>query len=881
MRFLNKILWALMVAIGCSFLPDNAFSQDNQLVRGHTFFLNYCFGCHAATAGCSSLGTRPLGTCPESRLQEKINQFPAPTGMTLYRGPAPKPDATTSNTIINPTIADIYSYLQKQSFAAATILPGSADFSNAVELGTPFQDFAITNPGTSQLSLSFPGNPQNYEVSQLSPACTSAVGAAGGQCLFRVTFVPQGVVPSSTQQYLVAHNGEGAGQANPLSITLTGSAVARLARSPAAINDFQAVAQGHQAKTVMITVNTSDRIRTCIKSGDKFSAPAAFSMSVSGLSTTTTTDGSGNVCLIVNAPPQSLPFALSIDFSPTSVAGPQNAKLRIERISVAGDVLPPSLTTDLGGNAGPLIGYNVDTDHGGPFYAIEREVDGTVNAVVPITITNTGNGTEPLRFAAAPAEPFAVSGLDRQAYSLAGSGCQTITQLAAGASCVLTVKFDPVEVKRTDASLAISSNAANGELPIPLKGVGFHGPRLVVTRDGTQPFNSGEKIDFTSQRRSEVTYPSRVLTLKNDGTVGHGNLDIQVSALAVGSGFVVTTDADCASLAPQTTCNVSVAFAPTALQPYQAMLNVQSRDAGTAPSGAFITFAVSLTGIGTDSAPALSWRTPDTTTVLTTTVFPDTRAGDVATVSIRIFNDGPGSAQLGEPSVVGIDGANFAIDKGACLGVKFVGEHSGCLMTVKFAPGTSGPKSASLQYASNGNGPFLMTLQGTGIAGAVGAALSINPSVPIFGSTTAGAQSVPAAVTLTNTGNRAVQVLAVEATGPFSVQAVSCPSLPVILAVGSQCTMNVSFVPTVAGAASGTLRVTSDVAPSPTEIALSATASPAANVSSGGGCSLASGDPSTDPVFWALCLLAVLALGYRKQARLASRRSPEVDRSSS
>jgi hypothetical protein len=73
------------------------------------------------------------------------------------------------------------------------------------------------------------------------------------------------------------------------------------------------------------------------------------------------------------------------------------------------------------------------------------------------------------------------------------------------------------------------------------------------------------------------------------------------------------------------------------------------------------------------------------------------------------------------------------------------------------------------------------------------------------------------------------------------------------------------FEPTTSGAKSGTLRITTDASSVPTEIALSGDAQEAPDVSSGG-CTLGSGNPLVDPIFYALLIAAIAILWLRRRS---------------
>src|SRR5207253_2740457 len=96
---------------------------------------------------------------------------------------------------------------------------------------------------------------------------------------------------------------------------------------------------------------------------------------------------------------------------------------------------------------------------------------------------------------------------------------------------------------------------------------------------------------------------------------------------------------------------------------------------------------------------------------------------------------------------------------------------------------------------------------GTGIA--PGAALS--PASLTFAAQLVGTTSAAQTVTLTNTGTAALSISGIATSGNYA-QTNNCGTS---LGVGSSCTINVTFTPTVAGSRTGTLSVTDNAAGSP------------------------------------------------------------------
>jgi Carbohydrate binding module (family 6)/Abnormal spindle-like microcephaly-assoc'd, ASPM-SPD-2-Hydin len=100
-----------------------------------------------------------------------------------------------------------------------------------------------------------------------------------------------------------------------------------------------------------------------------------------------------------------------------------------------------------------------------------------------------------------------------------------------------------------------------------------------------------------------------------------------------------------------------------------------------------------------------------------------------------------------------------------------------------------------------------------------GSALSASPSSASFGSVTVGSASAAQTVTVSNPNSSAVSVSSASVSGPFS-QASTCGTS---IAANGSCTVSVTFAPTAAGPATGSLAVASSAPGSPLTVALSGT----------------------------------------------------------
>jgi uncharacterized repeat protein (TIGR01451 family) len=148
-----------------------------------------------------------------------------------------------------------------------------------------------------------------------------------------------------------------------------------------------------------------------------------------------------------------------------------------------------------------------------------------------------------------------------------------------------------------------------------------------------------------------------------------------------------------------------------------------------------------------------------------------------------------------------------------------------CTFQITFTPTAAGTRTGAITFTDNATGsPQTVTLTGTG-AGTAGT-VALNPASLTFAAQAVNTTSAPQTVTVSNTGNVPVGLTGLGVTGPFAVasgaNAGTCTS-ETDLAVEASCTVNVTFTPTAAGSATGTLSISDNATGSPQIAALTGT----------------------------------------------------------
>jgi hypothetical protein len=161
---------------------------------------------------------------------------------------------------------------------------------------------------------------------------------------------------------------------------------------------------------------------------------------------------------------------------------------------------------------------------------------------------------------------------------------------------------------------------------------------------------------------------------------------------------------------------------------------------------------------------------------------------------------------------------DFSIQPNSCGTLTAAG--GSCTIQVTFTPTAAGPRSGTLSITDNSAGsPHTVPLNGEGGQGSA----SVSPTGLTFGSQQVGTTSSAQTVTLTNNGALALQVSRIQASSPFQ-ETNTCGTS---VAGNNSCTISVTFTPTTAGAATGTLTFTDSATDSPQSVALSGNATTA------------------------------------------------------
>jgi hypothetical protein len=398
-----------------------------------------------------------------------------------------------------------------------------------------------------------------------------------------------------------------------------------------------------------------------------------------------------------------------------------------------------------------------------------NQVDSTTSAAQTVTLLNTGNAT-----------------LNVTNVTIAETNSSDFTQtnncgatVAAGASCTLSVTFAPTVAGSETGTLTITDNASPATQTVSLTGTGVATPVVSL---------SPASLTFPAQAVGTCS-SAQTVTLCNKGS----------SALSI-IGIIVSGDFSemntcSASLAAGASCTLSVTFTPTAMGTRTGAVTINANTEGDPE-------AIALTGTG--SAPQVSLSP-------TSLTFPAQQVGTSSSAqSVTLSNAGNAALSITSITVSGDFSQTNTCGSSVAAGAS-------CTLSVTFTPTAAGSRSGTLTITDNAS-PATQTvsLTGTGVATPV---VSLSPASLTFPAQQVGTSSSAQSVTLSNTGNAALSITSITASGDFS-QTNTCGSS---VAAGASCTLSVTFKPTATGTRTGVVTITDNAVGSPQTVALTGT----------------------------------------------------------
>lgn len=380
-------------------------------------------------------------------------------------------------------------------------------------------------------------------------------------------------------------------------------------------------------------------------------------------------------------------------------------------------------------------------------------------------------------------EPLAIAGASTSgpAFRIAGGDCTDGRTLGAGASCVLSVAFEPAEAGAATGELVIRHDGVGGESRAVLRGTAAAGtPAAWAAEPAQADFGSVEPL-----RRSAP----RTLTLRNSGPV---TISVDDVASDRPEFEVLAHDCTGAPLAPGAACRVVVAMRP-------ARAGTVSGSLAVLGGGARVPVAVLLHGGGT--ATGVNLAAPARLDFAAA-------AGSAVVLSAQIVQRGAEPAVIERLAIEGTDAGLFEIlapaADGDCRPGLVLPPGAGCSVRIRYVAAGAGAHAARLRVDARGAvAATQVALSGRSAAGAVTAAWTVDASTLAF-------PGLPGTrtVTVRNLGPgpwRLDSARIVPAAGSgFAVRGGTC-STTAGTPAGASCTLEIGFEPLRGRAASATL----------------------------------------------------------------------------
>ena len=480
---------------------------------------------------------------------------------------------------------------------------------------------------------------------------------------------------------------------------------------------------------------------------------------------------SGDTCVNQSIAPGSR-CTISAVFSPQT-AGPLTGEMTVYANIYGGQISVDLNGTGTAGGAVTLTPASI---------GFGQIAENTVSTAESITVQNSGAAVSIGNLTVS--SPFKIP--------LNGNACGT-SSLAAGSNCAIQVEFAPTTTGSFTGLLTLTDGA--GTQTVLLTGTALAPPTDIV---------SPTSLTFPATPEGQIYPPAGVqapatttVTITNIGGMPLTGISITVSGP-----FQESPNCN-AQLAAGAVCTIDVVFAPKQLGVLTGTLTI---------TDALKTQTVSLSGTGV--APPVFNVTP------TSLTFSNQQPGVAsAPQTLTIANAGSSPMANVGFALTGAGAAQYSIpaSTNTCGAVLSAGAN--CTAQVVFTPSGTGAIAATLEVSSStpGVAAFPVPLNG---AGQLANGLTANPTLLTFPVVAVGQTSAAQSVTITNSTSDAIASLAVSTAAPFSVSQNGCTGS---LAAGANCTVAVVFAPTVGGAASGSLTVSSNAVATPATVTLSGT----------------------------------------------------------
>jgi hypothetical protein len=423
-----------------------------------------------------------------------------------------------------------------------------------------------------------------------------------------------------------------------------------------------------------------------------------------------------------------------------------------------------------------------------------------------------------------PAQSFTLPPPDYPDYWLAVDN--STLQVAADGTAVFNISTIPVgsfsgnvsllldgvsEVPGLSGSLSATTISVPGTTTLNLASV----PRIVP---GTYPItvvsnqaNATRVVQFnviiaTSSLRitpATLNFPSTQVNYSSTETAtatNYGKTPITITSIVPPAPF--TESDNCHGLIPVGgSCTLTVVFAPTGAGTFSSPMIVTDSDP-TSPQTITLN-AISLAG-------------PQVSLSSYTLLYGNVAVGQNAVLTSVLSNTGGGALDISSVVIGGTNAGDFTQSNTCGTTVQAGGT---CTFTVTFTPVAVNQRSSTLTISDNvtSGATQMITLSGTGTQPTVQLPATLNFNSVVIGSSTSNN------VTLMNGGNGTLNISGIAISGVNAHDFTESNTCGTQVLPFANCTITVTYAPTVLGAESASLLVTDNAPNSPQSVALSGT----------------------------------------------------------
>src|SRR5450830_833482 len=222
---------------------------------------------------------------------------------------------------------------------------------------------------------------------------------------------------------------------------------------------------------------------------------------------------------------------------------------------------------------------------------------------------------------------------------------------------------------------------------------------------------------------------------------------------------------------------------------------------------------------------------PAATLAPTSLTFSGANIGQVsAPLAATLTNSGNAALNIGSISIGGAAAGDFALAGGSCANGASIAAGANCTVQATFTPTAAGARAATLTVTHNATGgSSTVSLNGTGNA-TPQATIALSASTVDFGKLLTGTPSTVASITVTNSGQAALNFSSISiggASAAIITRAGTC-AVGTPVAAGGSCSVTVQAAPATAGAIAASLTLASNASNGSGSVTVSLTGTAAA-----------------------------------------------------